>query len=128
MTVPQSAVTLRIAADSLRSLPQGASYSGKSGQAGVKVSRVAPTSTTPEYIYVYATCDSLQLLCEEYEKTILRLRKSIAALASEDNLTREDESVSDKPSNVFGRLLKAFLAGLLAGIIATLLFIFKIKK
>ena len=43
--VPMSAVTLTIATDSLRSLPAGASYSERSGQASVKVSRKAATAT-----------------------------------------------------------------------------------
>ena len=74
VTVPMSSVTLTIATDSLRSLPQGASYSERSGQASVKVSRKAATASEPEYIYVYASCDSLQLQCERYAHTIKTLR------------------------------------------------------
>ena len=70
-----SMVTLTIATDSLRRLPAGASYSERSGQASVKVTRRAATATEPEYIYVYATCDSLQLQCERYERTIRNMHK-----------------------------------------------------
>ena len=62
-TVPKSEVSLKIPADSLLRLPPLASYSGKSGQASVSVSR------DRDVITVYASCDSLQLLVEYYERT-----------------------------------------------------------
>ena len=44
-------------------LPPQASYSGKNGRASVSVGRKGDTVT------VYASCDSLQLLVEYYERT-----------------------------------------------------------
>lgn len=72
--VPLSEVMLTIATDSLRQLPEGASYADRSGQASVKVMRKAATATEPERIYVYASCDSLELQCERYERTLRNLR------------------------------------------------------
>ena len=58
--VPKSEVRLAISADSLMRLPPRASYSGKSGQANVSVSRDG------DVIAVHASCDSLQILVEYY--------------------------------------------------------------
>ena len=120
--VPMSAVMLTIATDSLRSLPAGASYSERSGQASVKVSRKAATATEPEYIYVYATCDSLQLQCERYERTIRNLHKDYGEqlnglkirLAESKQELRELE---EKPPNPVGMSFKWFVYGLLGGIL-----------
>ena len=101
--VPMSSVTLTIATDSLRSLPAGASYSERSGQASVKVSRKAATATEPEYIYVYATCDSLQLQCERYERQIRNMRSEYGERLNEmqsrlaATQSHELEEVKEKP-------------------------------
>ena len=131
--VPMSSVTLTIATDSLRSLPAGASYSERSGQASVKVSRKAATATEPEYIYVYASCDSLQLQCERYERTIRNLHKDDGEqlnglkirLAESKQELRE---LKEKPPNGIGTALKWFLIGLVSGIIGTLITFIKLKK
>lgn len=120
--VPMSAVTLTIATDSLRRLPTGASYQDRSGQASVKVTRRAATATEPEYIYVYATCDSLQLQCERYERTIRNLHKDYGEqlnglkirLAESKQELRELE---EKPPNPVGMSFKWFVYGLLGGIL-----------
>ena len=67
--VPQSEVSLAIPADSLLRLPPRATYSKKSGQARVAVSR------DRDVITVHATCDSLQVLVEYYESTASRCRR-----------------------------------------------------
>lgn len=131
--VPMSAVTLTIATDSLRSLPAGASYSERSGQASVKVSRKAATATEPEYIYVYASCDSLQLQCERYERQIRnihsqygeRLNEMLNRLAA---TSHELEEVKEKPPNAIGTALKWYFYGLLSGILTTIIIFIKLKK
>ena len=131
--VPMSSVTLTIATDSLRSLPAGASYSERSGQASVKVTRRAATATEPEYIYVYATCDSLQLQCERYERYIRNLHKDygeqlngmVTRLAEARQAVQE---VKEKPPNVIGTALKWYLAGLVSGIIGTIIIFIKLRK
>lgn len=120
MTVAQSEVMLTISVDSLRSLPQGASYSRKSGQASVKVVREAGTSDKPERIYVYATCDSLQVQCESYERTIRNMRavysEEIAALRAQvDAKTSDSQRETHKDS--VGMLLKRLLISILTAIV-----------
>lgn len=131
--VPMSSVTLTIATDSLRSLPAGASYSERSGQASVKVSRKAATATEPEYIYVYATCDSLQLQCERYERQIRNMRSEYGERLNEmqgrlSATSHELEEVKEKPPNVIGTALKWYFYGLLSGILATIIIFIKQKK
>lgn len=75
-TVPKSEVKLEIQADSLMNLPPMASYSGKSGQANVSVSR------NKDVITVYASCDSLQILVEYYEKKSASYQKAYEGMAS----------------------------------------------
>ena len=128
-----SAVTLTIAADSLRSLPAGASYSERSGQASVKVSRKAATATDPETIYVYASCDSLQLQCERYERQIRNLHSEYGERLNEmqgrlSATLHELEEVKEKPPNAIGTALKWFFYGLLSGILATIIIFIKLKK
>lgn len=131
--VPMSAVTLTIATDSLRSLPAGASYSERSGQASVKVSRKAATATEPEYIYVYASCDSLQLQCERYERQIRNLHSQYDERLNEMQnrlaaTSHELEEVKENPPNAIGTALKWFFYGLLSGILATIIIFIKLKK
>ena len=131
--VPMSAVTLTIATDSLRSLPAGASYSERSGQASVKVSRKAATSTEPDYIYVYASCDSLQLQCERYERQIRNLHSQYDERLNEMQnrlaaTSHELEEVKEKPPNAIGTALKWYFYGLLSGILATIIIFKKLRK
>lgn len=131
--VPMSAVTLTIATDSLRSLPVGASYSERSGQASVKVSRKAATATEPEYIYVYASCDSLELQCERYERQIRNLHSQYGERLNEmqgrlSATSHELEEVKEKPHNAIGTELKWYFYGLLSGILATIIIFIKLKK
>ena len=131
--VPMSAVTLTIATDSLRSLPAGASYSERSGQASVKVSRKAATATEPEYIYVYASCDSLQLQCERYERQIRNLHSQYGERQKEMQnrmaaTSHELDEVKEKPPNAIGTELKWYFYGLLSGILATIIIFIKLKK
>lgn len=131
--VPMSAVTLTIVTDSLRSLPAGASYSERSGQASVKVSRKAATATEPEYIYVYASCDSLQLQCERYERQIRNIHSQYGERLNEMQnrlaaTSHELEEVKEKPPNAIGTALKWYFYGLLSGILATIIIFIKLKK
>ena len=120
VTVPMSAVTLTIPTDSLRLLPVGASYTDRSGQASVKVGRRAATATEPEYIYVYATCDSLQLQCERYERTIRNMHKDYGEQLSGliirlAEANQELQELEEKPPNPIGTSFKWFVYGLLGG-------------
>lgn len=104
--VPQSQVVLRLPIDAVRSLPHGAEFRDKSGQASASVQFDQDT------VYVFATCDSLQRMCSYYERTSVvqggGISQSLAALTEEV----EEEKPPDT-SNVF-------LAGVLVGILLVL--------
>lgn len=95
--IPESKVEMEIPLSSLRNLPEGASFTDKQGQAGVKVVYV-PGET--EYIIVTATCDSLQVLCKNLQRELTHIRAEV-----------EVEKTEIKADN--------FKKGLYCGVIAT---------
>lgn len=117
--VPMSAVSLTLNLDSLRMLPAGAGYTARKGQASVKVSRKAPTAQEPERIVIEAGCDSLELVCARYAKTISTLQRQLK-IAS-DSKAEHKEEAKETAANTFLLRLKYFLAGLLAGVIGIVL-------
>jgi len=133
VTVPMSSVSLTISTDSLRSLPNGASYSERSGQASVKVTRRAATAEEPEYIYVFASCDSLELQCERYERQIRNLRSEYSKRErdmqrSDAAMERHHSEQEEKPPNGVLTSLKWYFYGLLSGIILSVMFIVNLKR
>lgn len=72
--IPESTVEMEIPIENLHNLPEGSSYSEKSGQARVEVKYVAIPGE-PEIIVVTATCDSLQVLCENLRRDLIRIRE-----------------------------------------------------
>lgn len=127
VTVPKSKVSLTIPTDSFHNLPPGANYTGRSGQASVAVRRQAATETEPERIYVDATCDSLELACEVYERTIRRLHQEygeqVNALLLQLSEAEHGTEISDEKSSPgIGTNLKWFIAGLVSGIVLVIIF------
>lgn len=108
--IPQSKVELKIPTQNLHSLPPGASFSEKKGQAGVKVEAIGDT------VYVSVTCDSLQVQCERYEKELTRIRNDT------------DRQVTEIKKNSVQTLFKWCLIGFVAGIISTITVIIIKKK
>lgn len=108
--IPQSKVELKIPTQNLHSLPPGASFSEKKGQAGVKVEAIGDT------VYVSATCDSLQVQCERYEKELTRIRSDT------------DRQVTEIKKNTFQTVFKWCSIGFIAGVILTLTVIIIKKK
>lgn len=108
--IPQSKVELKIPTQSLHSLPPGASFSEKKGQAGVKVEAIGDT------VYVSATCDSLQVQCERYEKELTRIRSDT------------DKQVTELKKNTFQTAFKWCSTGFIAGVILTLIVLIIKKK
>ena len=108
--VPLSKVELKIPTQSLRSLPPGASFSEKKGQAGVKVEAIGDT------VYVSATCDSLSLQCEQYEKELVRIRNDT------------DKQITEIKKNTFQTSFKWCLSGFIAGIISTIIVLIILKR
>lgn len=108
--IPLSKVELKIPTQSLHSLPPGASFSEKKGQAGIRVEAIGDT------VYVSATCDSLQVQCERYEKELTRIRSDT------------DRQVTEIKKNSVQTLFKWCLIGFVAGIISTITVIIIKKK
>lgn len=108
-TIPMSEVTLRIPADSLLKLPESTSYHAKSGQANLDV------RTQGDNIIVYASCDSLQRVCEYYE--------SIAGIYKRgyEELYASVQTENERRSNPVKTAIIAFTAGLASGIVLTIL-------
>lgn len=113
--VPKSEVRLAIPADSLMQLPPQATYSGKSGQAGVSVSR------DKDVITVYASCDSLQVLVEYYESTSSMWRERYEEMAG---LYEAEVKQRSNPVRTF---FYGFGAGILLSVLTTIIIILKRK-
>lgn len=124
--VPMSAVSLTLSMDSLRRLPSGAGYTARKGQANVKVTRRAPTEKEPEQIVIEAGCDSLELVCAGYSKTITTLKQQLKVASKSDKALKEETKGSS--GNTFLMRLKCFCAGLLSGIIGIVLTFLKLRK
>lgn len=105
-----------IPADSLLKLPPLAQYSGRSGQASVSVSR------DKDVITVYASCDSLQLLVEYYERTSSVWKERYEEMAG---LYEAEVKQRSNPVNFF---FYGFGAGILIGILITIIIILKRKN
>lgn len=114
--MPKSEVTLAIPADSLLRLPPQAKYSGKSGQANVEVSR------DKDVITVYASCDSLQVLVEYYERTASAWRERYEETAG---LYEKEVKQRSNPVRTF---FYGFGAGTVLGVLTILFITHKQKK
>lgn len=112
--IPASAVILRIPADSLRKLPGGAAYRGKSGQANLTVRNDGNGNIVAE-----ASCDSLQQLVFWYEEELTRIRSETKSETSND-----DQMEEKCPPNRMWVFVTGVLTGLLAGVLLTI----KVKK
>lgn len=112
--IPASAVKLTIPPDSLRKLPEGAVYRGKSGQANLTVGSDGSGNIVAE-----ASCDSLQRLVLWYEEELARIRSETR------NGTLNDVQTEEKrPPNP----VRVFIIGVLAGLFAGVLLTIKLKK
>lgn len=95
--------------DSLRRLPSQSGYHARSGRANVEV------STRGDTVVVYASCDSLQRLCEYYESLVSNYRQENESL----NATVKTEN--ERRSSPVKTAVIAFIAGLATGIVLTIL-------
>jgi len=87
--VPKAAVTLTLSADSLRRLPEGASYRARNGRASVEVRKGAESGT----VVVYAECDSLRRTVETCERRLESAETATKAATA----AAEESSESRKP-------------------------------
>lgn len=69
VTVPLTRADLRLNLSDVANLTPGAVFSDKNGQASVRVER------RDSIIYITATCDSLQVLCENKTREVYHLRE-----------------------------------------------------
>lgn len=112
--VPASSVKLSIPADSLRKLPEGAVYRGKSGQANLTVG-----SDDSGNIVAEASCDSLQQLVLWYEEELARIRSE-----TRSEISNDVQTVEKRPPN----RMRTFITGVLAGLLVGMLLTMKLKK
>ena len=101
--IPASSVKLTIPADSLRKLPEGAVYRGKSGQANLTVG-----SDDSGNIVAEASCDSLQQLVLWYEEELARIRSE-----TKSEISNDVQTVEKRPPN----RMRTFITGVLAGLL-----------
>lgn len=112
--IPASALKLTIPVDSLRKLPEGAVYRGKSGQANLTIGTDGKGNLVAE-----ASCDSLQELVLWYEEELTRIRSETQSETSNDVQT-----VEKRPPN----RMRTFITGVLAGLLVGMLLTMKLKK
>ena len=107
---------MEINVDSIKKLPEGAIYSKTQGQASLQVGRVNSE------IIIYATCDSLLLECERYEKKVNYLSSKLKEFGS-------IKEVEEKPPCILS-LFKWCLTGFVTGVVLTIftVLIIKIKQ
>ena len=108
--IPASSVKLTIPADSLRKLPDGAVYRGKSGQANLTVRNDGSGNIVAE-----ASCDSLQQLVLWYEEELTRIRNE-----TKNNVSNDVQMEEKRPPNRMRTFMTGVLAGLLAGVLLTI--------
>ena len=107
--IPISEVTIAIPVDSLRKLPDKAGYRAKSGQASATVKMSNDT------VYVDATCDSLQILCEYYESKYNLYKKGY------DELRSIQVDTNEKCSNLIKTVFISFFIGVVIGVLLTII-------
>ena len=120
VTVPESRVTLSVAEDSLTLLPAGAGYIARKGQAHVKVSRrPSADKESPAQIVIEAGCDSLEVQCARYEQRIEEMQTQLTAAKRVHSM--QQKKTEERQLWDFKTILYAFIAGVAAGIVSTLI-------
>lgn len=120
VTVPESKATLTVSVDSVLRLPAGAVFTEKNGQARVKIERSTDHTSGSEVIVVEATCDSLQLQCEEYYKQIMQLKQHISR-QQDKQTTQQHNNQTIKQSSNTNKMIAGTMAIAIAAIIVYVL-------
>lgn len=107
---------MEIPIENLRKLPEDAEYRAESGQANAVVKFKRDT------VIVYAICDSLQRRCEYYESVATTYKEAYEDLQS---IVQEDK---EQRSNPVKTALISFFAGVVIGVLLTIIVKLKIKK
>lgn len=108
-TVPQEEARLEIPIAELSRLPEKAQYRAKNGRASATVRHKGDT------IVVYATCDSLQRLSNYYKRLATSYKKALEQQKNDNRMEQE------RRSNPLRALITAFIVGVAAGIVLTIL-------
>lgn len=116
--VPMSAVSLTLNPDNLKLLPPGAGYTARQGQVSVKITRKPSTEKEPEQLLVEAGCDSLELACVGYMKTISTLKRELEIANSFRD--KHKEVAKERSRDGSGVVIIAFITGVATGIVLTL--------
>lgn len=126
--VKTDSTRLTIPLDSLLRLPEGASYTARSGRAHVSVSlrRTGDVGTAQQRrtdpggmtVYVESGCDSLARLCSYYKEENERLSVANSHQTATMSTKEKEEKTS---ARVWLELLSTFIAGLLLGGVITLI-------
>lgn len=111
--IPQSVAKLQVTQQNLRELPSKAEYRVKSGQA------TAVVKIQNDTVVVYAICDSLQRMCEYYE------RKATSAEEAYNNLQLQVQQENENKINPAKIALISFWIGFIACLV--LLIILKLR-
>lgn len=118
VTLPMQEVTLSIPIDSLRKLPQGATYSARNGRASAQVSYRHDT------LLVSSISDSIQS-CVEYNERLVakwqQIREDLQQMARQ-----QEQKQQHRP--LFTVALASFLGGVFIGILLTIIVKLKIKR
>ncbi len=109
-------MTLTVPRDSLASLPKGASFQGKRGQASVKVSL-----DEDDNVVVESYCDSIQQRCILLEDELVRIRDALQR-------QQEQSSSSVTATLTFWQRLWIHVGQVLTGVALTILIIFLLKQ
>lgn len=125
-----SAVTLTIPSDSLATLPSGASYKAKNGQASAEVSQSGGN------VIVYASCDSLERQCYYYEQLIAELSEQheeqrLDIVSQEEQISALQKELEEQKEQEASYSLSKLIwlcMGILIGILTTTVIAIIIKK
>lgn len=110
-----SEVKMEIPMENLLKLPDKAEYRAKEGQA------TASVRVENDTVFVSATCDSLQIMCDYYESLYINYKQGY------DDLQSQYKSEIKKPSNTIKTGFVSFVAGLVVGVLLTIIVKLKFK-
>ncbi len=110
-----SEVKMEIPTENLLKLPDKAEYRAKNGQASATV------KIRNDTVYIDATCDSLQIMCDYYESKYNLYKNGY------DELRSIKVDANEKRSNPIKTVFVSFFVGVVIGILLTIIVKLKIK-
>lgn len=113
-----AADTTRLVLDSsaVAQLPEGAVFTARKGRSHVSVSK-GKTSERKPALVVEAGCDSLQRLVNSYERLVQAMDAQMRSMAQAER----SQTAVERRLNPIQTMLEMFFAGLLVGVVLTIL-------